>query len=285
MATVELSYCASEVRRHDHDRFLVCLLAPAAHRESLFALHAFNLEIARTREVITEPLIGQMRLQWWRDGIAAAFDPSDRAVGRAHGVLQPLAAAIRDYRLTQAEFERLIDAREADLVEEGPANLVCLVNYAEVTGAPLVRLGLEILGVRSEAASEAARAIGIAWALTGLLRAVPFHARQRRLYLPADRLAAHGIRRSQIFDGKAGPALRPVAAEVAAVAREHLARARAVRRSIPAPARPVLRLAILTDLYLGTLAAEGHDVFAPRVGQPHPFGMWGLVGSRLTGRY
>ncbi len=58
---------------NDRDRFQTALFAPARHREALFALYAFNYEIARVRETITEPMLGQIRLQWWREVIAAAF--------------------------------------------------------------------------------------------------------------------------------------------------------------------------------------------------------------------
>src|SRR5215831_19928675 len=69
-----LSSVAALVQRHDRDRYQTVLFAPAAHREALFALYAFNYEIARVRESVTEPILGRMRLQWWRENIAAAFE-------------------------------------------------------------------------------------------------------------------------------------------------------------------------------------------------------------------
>ena len=68
-----LSYCGQEVRKYDKDRFLTALFAPADRREALFALYAFNLEIAKTREVVTEPVLGQIRLQWWYDAIVRSL--------------------------------------------------------------------------------------------------------------------------------------------------------------------------------------------------------------------
>src|SRR6201984_811294 len=67
-----LSPVAALVRRHDHDRYQTVLFAPAARREALFALYAFNYEIARVRESVTQPMLGQIRLQWWRENIGAA---------------------------------------------------------------------------------------------------------------------------------------------------------------------------------------------------------------------
>src|ERR1700732_3880785 len=114
-----LSPGATLVRRHDRDRFQTVLFAPAARREALFALYAFNYEIARVRESVTEPMLGQIRLQWWREAIAAAFESGPV---RNHIVVEPLTAIIRELALTREHFERLIDARELDLADDPPAS-------------------------------------------------------------------------------------------------------------------------------------------------------------------
>ncbi|PWC55529.1 phytoene/squalene synthase family protein [Azospirillum sp. TSO22-1] len=278
----DLSYCGQEVRRYDNDRFLTCLFAPAERRETLFALCAFNIEIAKTREVVSEPMLGQMRLQWWRDAVEAAYEGGAAPV---HAVTQPLAEAIRGHGLTRGHFDRLIDAREADLDDEPPASLDCLVNYADATAAPLVLLALETLGMRDAAAAEAGQHAAVAYALAGLLRAVPHLARQNRVLLPADRLAAHGVRVRDVIEGKAGDKLRPVVREVAERAREHLAKARAVRREVPRAAVPALLGATLADIYLGVLAREDHEVLAARVQMPHPMRQLKLAWAAVRGRY
>src|ERR1700716_562271 len=112
-----LSPVAALVRRHDRDRFQTVLFAPAARREALFALYAFNYEIARVRESVTQPILGQIRLQWWRDNIAAAFEGGPV---RQHVVAAPLTGAIRELALTRADFDRLIEARETDLDDQQP---------------------------------------------------------------------------------------------------------------------------------------------------------------------
>src|SRR5882724_8411411 len=121
--TDRLSPVAALVRRHDRDRFQTVLFAPAARREALFALYAFNYEIARVRESVTQPMLGQIRLEWWRENIAAAYRGG--AV-RHHPVVESLTAAIQDLPLTREHFSRLIDARESDLGDEPPANLAAL---------------------------------------------------------------------------------------------------------------------------------------------------------------
>lgn len=277
-----LSYCGQQVRTHDHDRFLTTLFAPADRREALFALWAFNLEIAKTREVVREPIMGQIRLQWWRDAIAAAYGEGPLP---EHAVTVPLAAAIRDHALSRESLDRLIDAREADLEEEPVADSEALAAYVAATAVPPLLLALQVLGVGDGAAGEAARHVGLAYGLTGLLRAVPFHARQQRVLLPADRLAANGGGAREILDLKPGPAVAAVVAELADRARGHLTQARALRRSVPSVAVPPLRLAVVAELHLATLAREGHDVFSPRVQMPNPFRQMRLTWAALRGRW
>src|SRR6266436_4203876 len=84
-----LSPVAALVRRHDRDRFQTVLFAPAARREALFALYAFNYEIARVRERVTEPTLGRIRLEWWRETIVVAFEGGSV---RRHIVVEPLTA-------------------------------------------------------------------------------------------------------------------------------------------------------------------------------------------------
>lgn len=278
----DLSYCGQEVRKHDNDRFLTGLFAPAERREAVFALHAFNIEVAKTREVVTEPMIGQMRLQWWRDAVEAVYDGG--AVPD-HAVARPLAAAVAEHGLDRGHLDRLIDAREADLDDEPPPGMAALEAYAEATTAPLVLLTLETLGVRDASAARAARHVGTAYALAGLLRAVPFHASRGRVMLPADRLAAHGGRPREILDGKPGPAVRATAREVADAARRHLEDARALRRDVPKAALPALLPAVLATLHLDVLAREGFDPFAARVQMPNPFRQLRLGWAALRGRY
>src|SRR5258708_40013043 len=69
MADDPTQYCAQQGRRFDHDRCLCTMFAREPVQARLFALYAFNVEIARVREIVSEPVIGQMRLQWWRDAI------------------------------------------------------------------------------------------------------------------------------------------------------------------------------------------------------------------------
>ena len=149
---------------------------------------------------------------------------------RQHPVAIALAAAIDACRLPGEAFERILVARESDLDDTPPADVAALEVYAELTSGTLVRLAAAVLGARGPQVEAAARHVGISWALVGLLRAVPFHASQRRLYLPRDLLARAGIEAQSIFDGRPGAGLSAVVREIALRAAQHLEDARALRR-------------------------------------------------------
>lgn len=176
-----LSYCADLVRTYDRDRFLLSLTVPPDKRAALWALFAFNHEIAKTREIVTETQLGLIRLQWWRDAIAAVYEGTPVP---SHEVMDDLVSAITKHDLPREWFDNLIYAREFDLEGVAPASLEGLENYADFTATPLNKLALAVLG--EQEGDITIRHLSIAYALSGLLRAVPYHKAQGRSYLPAD---------------------------------------------------------------------------------------------------
>src|SRR5207237_3175892 len=201
----DASSLAGLVRRHDRDRYQTALFAPAGRQEALLALYAFNYEIARVRETVSEPMLGQIRLQWWREVLDAAYTGMPP---RQHPVVLPLRAAIREFALSRGYFDRLIDSRERDVADAPPASLGALEAYAEESSACLVQLALEVLGARGAVVEETARRVGIGYALAGLLRAMPFHARTGRSYIPADIVQRVGLDPTDYAAGRSTPPLR-----------------------------------------------------------------------------
>jgi len=255
-----MSYIADQVRRDDHDRYLCALFAPAAVREDLFALLAFNAEVARVRESVTEQLIGRMKLQWWRDLIAAIYEGGQ--VPKGNPVVEALAGIVARHKLARADFDTLLNTRERDVGDDDFADVADLESYADGTSARLTSLALQILGVHDEASRAAGRHVGIAWALTGLMRAVLFHARADRVPLPQDLLAGAALTPHDVQERRNAARLSGVIEQVAQTARAHLNKARSYRadkRAIPA-----LLPATLADSYLKGFARRNYDVFDPR---------------------
>ena len=136
-------YCRSLVKNHDYDRYLISLFADKENQPDLWSLFAFNYEIAKTREIVTETQLGLIRLQWWREALDPVFTGGE---AKSHQVLKPLADAIHRYKLPKEPFETLIYAREFDLEDAAPADIDGLVKYIDHVSVPLTKLCLRILG-------------------------------------------------------------------------------------------------------------------------------------------
>jgi len=266
-----LTYCLAEVRRHDRDRYLTALFAPAVARPALWPLYAFNLEVAKTREAVSEPILGRIRLEWWRE----ALDGIYAGTPRQHPVVLALNEAVARYDLSRARLERLIDAREVDLDDAPPRDLAALTAYAEGTAGTLQELVMEALGRRDDPALDAARAIGSAWALVGLIRAVAFHAQAQRQYLPEGLMTELGATLTPSAE------LSAVVERIAAEAARRLAAGRAVR-GLPQAVKRGLLVATLADADLADIRRAGNDPFALPTSPGRP---WRLALAATLGRY
>ena len=277
-----LSPVGALARAADYDRYLSAVFAPAARREALFALIAFNHEVARIPEAVSEPMLGRIRLQWWREVLeaVAAGEPT-----RRHEVAVPLAEAIRVCNLDRALFDELLDAREGDLEADGPADLATLEGYAAATGGSLTRLMLQATGVDSGPALEVGRQVGTAWALIGTIRAAPRAAAQGRVMLPADLLADAGITADDLGAGRAFDRLATIAEPVGRRAKALLHAARQSRRSVPRQGRGVLLIARLADLYLARLRRAAWDPRHPSLDVSLLRKQAAMLAGALSGRY
>jgi NADH dehydrogenase [ubiquinone] 1 alpha subcomplex assembly factor 6 len=254
-------YCRNLVAQDDPDRYLASLFAPAPLRPALWGLLAFNQDIAKTRETVTEPTIGLMRLQWWRDTLSNLYAGS---VVDGHPIVDVLKTAIHDYKLEQQDFDTLIDAREFDLENRAPDNLQGLEHYADYTTTPLLSLLARVYGVEID--RERLRYLGVAYALTGLMRAVVFHARQKRCYLPVEDLARFNIKPQELYELKPLRDVASVVVDVTLLAQDHLLRATELN-----DVRMFGAMKALTALYLKQLKSVGFDVFSPRLARPPMF--------------
>src|SRR5690606_17937005 len=137
---------------------------------------------------------------------------------------------------------------------------------------------------RDEAALAAAGAGGAAWALAGLLRAVPFHAAQGRVLLPDGAMAEEGASPDDLLAGRGGEALGRVVASVARAARDRLADSRRAEAAIPRGARPAVAHFSLIEPDLRRLARAGYDVFALTPSPPFPRHCR-IIAAGVTGRW
>ncbi len=213
-------HCLDLVRSADKDRFLASLFAPDAKRPALLALYAFNIEIARVRASVSEPAMGQIRYQWWRDTIEAAY----HGEASPHPVAQELARAIEEGDLPKQALLDLIAAREFDLYDDPMPDVTALEGYLGETSSALIQMAsLVLAGTGARKSAGAAGLAGVAYGIAKLLSV-------RNFMPPGFNAVAH--------------------------ARMRLAEARALRSTISREAFPAFLPASLTGLYLGNAGAE-----------------------------
>lgn len=250
-------YCLDEVRRLDHDRYLTALFLPVQARADVLALYAFNLEVARTREIVSEPILGQIRLQWWRETLEGIYAETPRE----HPVVAALTTACQRNQLDRGSLEALVDAREADMDDTPPSDLAALEAYGRETSGRLSELVMRILG-GDDRAIMTAQNIGTAWALIGLARSVAFHAQSQRIYIPDDLLTEYEVERRKVFDLKPTAGLDAAVRRIVERAEVLLQNARIARADIPGTQRKGLLLATLADRHIANMRKAGFDPFA-----------------------
>ncbi len=236
-----LSPCGEMVRQGDPVRFRTTLFAPPKAREGLFALYAFNLEIAKIAPMVSEPMIGEIRLQWWRDSLDMAFGGG--AV-RRHEVVEPLADIIRCSKLPRAPFDILIDARSRDLDAAFPEDMEALIAYLRDTAGSLTLLAMRAFAVEADAvALNAGQGVGIA----RYLAAVPVLVGQGRKPLPG------AINWKALREGGTDEVFAAHVHTLGQQGRAAIALARKERASIPKHAAPALLEVPVADRFLATV--------------------------------
>lgn len=202
-------------RTSDPDRAIATLFAPVDVRDDLFALYAFNAELAHIADQVSEPELGAIRLQWWRDAIERV------ASGEATG--SPVADAFGEVivrrSLPQERIAGLIDARSFDVGETVMPDMRTLDAYLFDTTGALFALAGQIVGAEGEKRDMVAETGGRAYGLVRVMRSLPILAAKGRTYLAADALVRHGTSPEAIFAGESSDGLKAVLADMRADAR------------------------------------------------------------------
>lgn len=255
------AFCADLVRAHDFERYAVTLFVNADSRRALLALYAFNVEISRVREQVSQPLPGEIRLQWWTDMLA----------GSGHGGVEgnPVAAellrAVRTHGLPVEPLSRLIDEHQFDLYNDPMPSMAALEAYVHDTSSALFALGADIMGRQSEAIDHLARHAGLAQGLARVIATLPLDASRRQLFVPLQLLESHGSGMDEAFAAKETPQLRAALDQLIGGARAHLTTAFELLADAPPEVRPLFLSLALVRRDLKRMARADSDPFTPRV--------------------
>lgn len=250
--------CEELLRARDRDLWLACLFAPQDARPHIHALYAFAQETADVSGKVTQPLLGEMRLQWWLDALEA--DAAQGEGVRANPVADALIDTIERFSLPRSEFVALAQAHILDLYDDAMPTWTALEDYCRATASAPIRWAAQILGADLQAPSAGAfDEAGVALGLTRILRA---EGPPQRKFLPDEAFAHDGGpsgRRSE---------LGPIMKKLHGLAQSHYEQARRLAVDL-GPARAALLPCATTPLYLERLARSDYDPFRP-LGEPSP---------------
>jgi len=263
-------------RSGDPDRTLAALFSPREARADLFALYAFNVELARIAELVSEPELGAIRLQWWRE----ALERAAKGEATGHPVADALGATLAQGKLSPERIAALIDARAFDIETKIMPDWNALEAYLGDTAGALFALGAESLGARGPSLAPAASQAGLAYGLTGLMRALPVHVASGRIYLPADALMRHGTSPERVLAGTTSEGLLAVLAELRGKAKDALVEARRHMAELDPSAQAAFRSLCLVDPYLAALEKSGRDPLREIAGISPLYRLWRMATWR-----
>lgn len=255
-----VAFCADLVRNYDFPRYAATLFAPTAERRALLALYAFNVEIVRVRDQVSQPLPGEIRLQWWTDLFSGLVHGS----AEGNPVAAELLRAIRDFDLPVEPLSLLVDEHQFDLYNDPMPTMTALEGYLAATSSALFALAARIMGETSDASEHLARHAGLAQGIAQVIANLPRDSAHRHLFLPEQFLTSHGCGIEDVFAGKQTPQLNAVLEQLIGEARQHLATASSLLAQVPPPARAAFLPLSQAGADLDRLSRPGRNPFTPQ---------------------
>ena len=252
-------FCANLVRSYDFARYAATLFVPSDRRRALLALYAFNAEISRVREQVTQPLPGEIRLQWWTDMLAG----TGQGGVEGNPVAAELLLAIHNFRLPVESLRRLIEEHQFDLYNDPMPSMAALEGYINDTTAALLKLGADIAARPSAEIEHLARHAGLAQGLAQVIANLPLDASRRQLFVPLQVLQQHGSGIEEIFAGKQTPKLRAALDQLIGEAQRHLKTAFGLLADVPPQVRPIFLPLALVRRDLARMSRADTDPFVP----------------------
>jgi phytoene synthase len=252
---IEEAAASSLVKQRDRDRYWSVLFAPKQKRSALLALYAFNAELDHITTVISEPMVGQIRLQWWRD----AIDLAAPGTKTGNPIADALTAIIIEHRLPKEQVLAMVDARVPLLFGDPPSDIQSLKSSLNERAGALFENAAVILGARNETTRKAAAHAGLAYGLTETLLGLPFQASRQRIQLPPIYLESRGVNIADIYRGNPSPSLSAALADLRGIASRALQQFRTFAPELDRAVWPAFLPLTLVKPYLRAMAEQGHN--------------------------
>ncbi|KAJ1964931.1 hypothetical protein IWQ62_002790 [Dispira parvispora] len=257
-----IQHCQTLVRKQDYYGYLASLFFPKALRPAVWSIRALNLELASIRDTVSDTTIGQMKMLFWKQALE---DIKEKRSPPHHPVALALADSIPRFELSTAWFTKLINTRSNNLVHPVNYTLDDLEQYSEGTASTLLYLQLECLGIRDVEADHTASHLGKAIGITTLLRATPYNASKRLVYLPQDILAKHRVSEEDLCRQRNPQSLSDAVFEISTRAHDHILTAQGHLAELQPMAFTALLVAVPYYHVLKTLEQNHFDVFSPQL--------------------
>ncbi|KWV57401.1 phytoene synthase [Bradyrhizobium macuxiense] len=254
------AFCADLVRTHDFVRYASTLFVSGPERRALLAIYAFNVEISRVHEHVSQPLPGEMRLQWWTDMLAG----SEHGGVEGNPVASELLQAIRKHRLPVSSLSRLVEEHQFDLYNDPMPTMAALEGYVSETASALFSLAARVVVRPSEQINHLARHAGLAQGMAQVIATLGRDAARHQLFLPLQLLQQHGSTKEKVFAGKLTPEIRAAVDQLVGEAQTHLDTALTLLADVPSAVRPIFLPLAHVRRELVRAARADRDPFLPK---------------------
>ncbi|KPB01495.1 phytoene/squalene synthase family protein [Ahrensia marina] len=250
----------NHLRDVDREAYIASLFLSEDKREAAAALWAFNAEINRIRDLVSEALPGEIRLQWWRD-VATGLRPEE---GRQHPVGEALLSTIEQYNLPGHAFDALCEARIFDLYNDPMPGLADFEGYLGETRSVLFQMLAQILTGQAPENGDAAGHAGIAYGIAQLLRRMAQHRVRGQIFVPKELLQISGLSDAQFLSLDDPSSANGTVSALTALGRDHLQKAETAIGALPKEQRSAfILLGICQPIFKRAEKRGGDIAFEP----------------------
>jgi phytoene synthase len=254
-------YCKQKAAQSGSSFYYSFMFLPPPRRRAITALYAFCREVDDVVDETSEPAVAHAKLAWWRDQVHAAFTGTPQ-----HPVALALQPVIASFRLSEANFQTVIDGMTMDLERNRYLDFADLEAYCYRVAGVVGIMSAEIFGYTNPSTRQYAQDLGIAFQLTNIVRDVGEDARRGRVYVPQDDLARHGVTAASVLQRQGGEGFRALMADEVARARDWYDRAFASLAPEDRVAqRPGLIMAAIYRTLLDEIVRDGYGVLDHRI--------------------
>ena len=252
-------FCQNQLRDLNYDRYLACLYLPENLRNLAITLYAFDAEIAKISAAISEPMTGEIRIQWWRDTVAAG------SANTHNPLADELIGELTAHKLPLLPLDTYLQARIFDLYHDPMPDLGTLEGYCGETASVFIQLLTMAANLEQDRfIADICGHAGMVLALTDIMRLLPLHTAHNKLYIPKGMLEAAGLNSESWFAIERNANHLKIIDEVRELAGGHLTKLRLLLKEASntnADLSLILLPVALCKPYLNSVQKLGEQIF------------------------